>query len=326
VNFLNIGTLELMMIIAIAILVIGPKRMVQVARSIGRMATRMRQISGEFTSIIRSELSELDEARQEVQAAVGELAGSGGSPQAPADVTDAVKSTKDEADQSMQSLLDDGLGLSQIASELRATATEARRFVRKAAEAEAQDGTGDGEEGSSSGTLPSRRADVDKQAMDSEAGTEEPQSTAEPLDAAGAEGAPATEAFEPVPEAGPLEEGGQEMDTGGTLTTVAERPAAMDYVELAGAAHEAEPEAPAAGKEGPGSGAGATGAGDDQPIRDAGGVQTIADAARCEQPEKSKTRSDAGSAVVEPKKGGAGPEEAAAADERSASADQGSGD
>ena len=137
-NFFNIGTMELMVIVAIAILVVGPQRLVQVARTIGRLATRMRQISGEFTSIVRSELSELDEARQEVQAAVSEITGSGGEPrQGGAEVSDAVETTKKEADQSMQSLLDDGLGLSQIASELRATVSDARRFVEKAGEEEA---------------------------------------------------------------------------------------------------------------------------------------------------------------------------------------------
>ena len=136
-NFLNIGTMELMVIIAIAILVIGPQRMVQVARTIGRMATRMRQISGEFTSILRSEFAELDDARQEVQGAIGEIAGGRGKASAAAEVTGAVGGAKAEADQSMESLLEDGLGLGQIAAELRATATEARQFVRKASKGEA---------------------------------------------------------------------------------------------------------------------------------------------------------------------------------------------
>ena len=117
-NFLNIGTMELMVIIAIAILVIGPQRMVQVARTIGRMATRMRQISGEFTSILRSEFAELDDARQEVQGAIGEIAGGRGKASAAAEVTGAVGGAKAEADQSMESLLEDGLGLGQIAAEL----------------------------------------------------------------------------------------------------------------------------------------------------------------------------------------------------------------
>jgi sec-independent protein translocase protein TatB len=132
VNFLNIGTLELMVIIAIAILAIGPKRMVQVARTIGRMATRLRQISGEFTSILRTEFAELDEARQEVQGAIGEFTGSQGE-QAASEVTGAVDGAKAAADQSVGSLIEDGLGLRQIASELKAASTEARAFVEKAA-------------------------------------------------------------------------------------------------------------------------------------------------------------------------------------------------
>jgi sec-independent protein translocase protein TatB len=143
VNFLNIGTMELMVIITIAILVVGPKRLVQVARTIGRLTTRMRKISGEFTSIIRTEFSELDEARQEVQGVIGEIAGSRGRGSVASDVTDAVDGAKAEANQSMESLLEDGLGLGQIASELRATATETRNFVRKVSRAAEVEEKGD---------------------------------------------------------------------------------------------------------------------------------------------------------------------------------------
>jgi hypothetical protein len=101
----------------------------------------MRSISGEFTSLLRTEFAELDEARKEVQSAVGEITGAGGSSSSTEDVADAVRDTKAEADQSMQSLLKDGLGLGQIASELEATATEARQYVQKTADEEVTEGS-----------------------------------------------------------------------------------------------------------------------------------------------------------------------------------------
>ena len=45
-NFLNVGPWEVTVILIIAILVVGPKRMVEVGRSIGRAASQMRRLSG----------------------------------------------------------------------------------------------------------------------------------------------------------------------------------------------------------------------------------------------------------------------------------------
>ena len=56
-NFLNMGPGELALIIVLAILVIGPKRVVEVVRSLGRIAAQMRSLSREFMATIQTELA-----------------------------------------------------------------------------------------------------------------------------------------------------------------------------------------------------------------------------------------------------------------------------
>jgi sec-independent protein translocase protein TatB len=66
VNFLNIGPGELMVIIAIAILVIGPKRLVQVAQTLGRLTRRGREVWNEVLKTIQAELQETKEVVEEI--------------------------------------------------------------------------------------------------------------------------------------------------------------------------------------------------------------------------------------------------------------------
>ena len=127
---MNIGAPELMLIIALAILMIGPQRMVEIMRTLGRVATKLRQISGEFTGIVRSELGDVE---RETRGAMEEITGKAGKP---AEVANALKASKGEAEKSVQGLLKDGLGLSDVASELKAAASDARRFVKKVSEDE----------------------------------------------------------------------------------------------------------------------------------------------------------------------------------------------
>ncbi len=56
-NFLNVGSWELMVILAIAILLIGPERMVEMSRSFGRLSRQLRKMSSEFTSTIQAEMA-----------------------------------------------------------------------------------------------------------------------------------------------------------------------------------------------------------------------------------------------------------------------------
>jgi sec-independent protein translocase protein TatB len=65
VNFLNVGTWELMFILIIAILVVGPERMVEMARSFGRLSRQLRKMSNEFTNTIQAELSATERETRE---------------------------------------------------------------------------------------------------------------------------------------------------------------------------------------------------------------------------------------------------------------------
>jgi Sec-independent protein translocase protein TatA len=71
VNFLNVGPWELTVIFVIAILLVGPKRMVEMARTIGRVSSQMRRLSSEFLGTIRDEVETVEEeARQALEGVV----------------------------------------------------------------------------------------------------------------------------------------------------------------------------------------------------------------------------------------------------------------
>lgn len=72
-NFLNVGPWELMVILVIAILLVGPRRVVEIARTIGRVTAQMRKLSGEFMGTIQAELRATEqEARQVLENVVEE--------------------------------------------------------------------------------------------------------------------------------------------------------------------------------------------------------------------------------------------------------------
>ena len=76
-NFFNIGTAELLLIFAIALIVVGPRRLPEVARSLGKIVNDLRRMSQEFTTDLTRELEapakELAEVKQELEAPVKEL-------------------------------------------------------------------------------------------------------------------------------------------------------------------------------------------------------------------------------------------------------------
>jgi Sec-independent protein translocase protein TatA len=55
VNILNIGTLELLFILLIALLVLGPDRLVSTARQVGRAATRLRRATENLPALLEEE-------------------------------------------------------------------------------------------------------------------------------------------------------------------------------------------------------------------------------------------------------------------------------
>ena len=48
-NFFNIGTAELLLIFVIALIVVGPRRLPEIAKSFGKIVSDVRKISQEFT-------------------------------------------------------------------------------------------------------------------------------------------------------------------------------------------------------------------------------------------------------------------------------------
>ncbi|MFN3973732.1 MAG: twin-arginine translocase TatA/TatE family subunit [Dehalococcoidia bacterium] len=51
-NFLNIGTMELLFILLIALLVLGPERLVSTARKVGKAVTRFRKATEDLPSLL----------------------------------------------------------------------------------------------------------------------------------------------------------------------------------------------------------------------------------------------------------------------------------
>jgi len=76
-NFFNIGTAELMLILLIALIVVGPRRLPEIGREIGKILSDLRKISQEFTTDLTRELEapvkELTDLTRELEAPVKEL-------------------------------------------------------------------------------------------------------------------------------------------------------------------------------------------------------------------------------------------------------------
>jgi sec-independent protein translocase protein TatB len=76
-NFFNIGTAELMLIFVIALIVVGPRRLPEVSRSLGKVVNDVRQMSQEFTAPLTQELTmpvEVNETKEIAGQSVSEKA------------------------------------------------------------------------------------------------------------------------------------------------------------------------------------------------------------------------------------------------------------
>ena len=58
-NFFNIGTAELLLIFVIALVVVGPRRLPEIARSFGKIVSDVRKMSQDFTAQMSQELDAL---------------------------------------------------------------------------------------------------------------------------------------------------------------------------------------------------------------------------------------------------------------------------
>jgi len=67
-NFFNIGTAELLLIFAIALIVVGPRRLPEIAQSLGKIVSDIRKVSQEFTvDMMREVNAPLDAAGNEAK-------------------------------------------------------------------------------------------------------------------------------------------------------------------------------------------------------------------------------------------------------------------
>jgi sec-independent protein translocase protein TatB len=126
VNFLNVGPWELTVIFVIAILLVGPKRMVEMARTIGRVSSQMRRLSSEFLGTIRDEVETVEEeARQALEGVV----------QVGEESVAELQATEQETRQVLESVDEDRRrATTSIRAELQAVEREARQALEEIAE------------------------------------------------------------------------------------------------------------------------------------------------------------------------------------------------
>lgn len=85
---LNVGPLELLVVLAVALIVVGPERLPELARSVGRVLRQFRDVQNEVRNMVSSEIDdEMREAASEFRKVTG------GIKQA-TDVKGAVRRTK----------------------------------------------------------------------------------------------------------------------------------------------------------------------------------------------------------------------------------------
>lgn len=125
-NFLNVGPWELTVIFIIAILLVGPKRMVEMARTIGRVSSQMRRMSAEFLGTIRDEVEAVEaDARQALEGVV----------QVGEDSVAELQATEQETRQVLESIGEDRRrATTSIKAELQAVEHETRQALEEIVE------------------------------------------------------------------------------------------------------------------------------------------------------------------------------------------------
>jgi len=73
VDFLNVGPWELVLVLIVAILVAGPKRMVEISRTLGRVSRQLRDLSREFTAALQAEIQAAEAEASEAGADLREV-------------------------------------------------------------------------------------------------------------------------------------------------------------------------------------------------------------------------------------------------------------
>ena len=69
---LNVGPLELLVVLAVALVVVGPERLPELARSVGRVLRQFREVQDEVRSMVSSEVNDdMREAADEFKKVTG---------------------------------------------------------------------------------------------------------------------------------------------------------------------------------------------------------------------------------------------------------------
>ena len=63
-NFFNIGTAELLLIFVIALIVVGPRRLPEIAQTLGKIVSDIRKMSQEFTVDVMREMNASSDAKE----------------------------------------------------------------------------------------------------------------------------------------------------------------------------------------------------------------------------------------------------------------------
>jgi len=65
-NFLGIGPGELLLILLLALIIFGPRRLPEIAKAVGKSIREFRQVSQELTTQVRDELQAAPDALQAI--------------------------------------------------------------------------------------------------------------------------------------------------------------------------------------------------------------------------------------------------------------------
>ena len=152
-NFLNVGPWELTVIMIIAILLVGPKRMVEIARTIGQMTGQLRRLSNEFTSTLQAEVltQSEDEGKEEVAGEDEAKETAGGILHSLTEpfvsLRDELQATGQETREALENIVSgESEPIEQIQTELEATVQETRQTLEELAQ-DLEDSTQDNSTG-----------------------------------------------------------------------------------------------------------------------------------------------------------------------------------
>ena len=125
-NFLNVGPWELMVLLIIAILLLGPKRMVELARIIGHATSQMRQLSNEFLGTIQAELRATEHETHQTLENIAK-----GEPEPVASIRAELEATEHETRQTLEDI---AKGKPEPVASIRAALEDTERETRQVLE------------------------------------------------------------------------------------------------------------------------------------------------------------------------------------------------